>query len=113
MKEDLLIYKTAQELAEVIAQHLVQHLQTLRNPEATPGNVQDEKPIGIKEACELLSVTEPTLRDWREKGLVPYRKIGDRYYFFRSELLGGMEQPQRRGRHGHTGSATGRRGQAA
>jgi len=88
-----MIYKTVQEVAEVIVLAMLQRLGE-RLPEPSPSSPVEERPLSIKEACELLGVTEPTLRDWRKKGLVRYRKIGDRYYFLRSELIGGMEEPR-------------------
>lgn len=101
-----MIYKTQEELVDAIALRVVQ-LREERAPQALPAPVQDEKPIGIKDACELLGVSEPTLREWRKKGLVPYRLIGDRYYFFRSELLAGSGKPYRKdGRRTRTVSST-------
>ena len=64
----------------------------------------DESPISTKEVCELLRISEPTLRRRRLQGKVPYVKQGRHIYYFRSAILESLKQPQQRE------SSTGNRG---
>lgn len=58
-----------------------------REPELMPGGTIDEV-----EACRVLNLTSRTLRKYRAKGLIPFRKVGNRIYYKWTDvvsLLGG------------------------
>lgn len=47
----------------------------------------EEKPVSGSELCSYLGISQPTLIARRKKGQIPYRKIGKRYLYLKSEVL--------------------------
>ena len=54
--------------------------------------VDTETLITNPPALELLSVSKVTLHQWRWSGKIPYRRIGKRIYYSKSDLLAAMEK---------------------
>jgi excisionase family DNA binding protein len=51
-------------------------------------NVQiEERPVNGSELCAYLGISHPTLIARRKKGQIPFKKIGKRYLYLRSEVL--------------------------
>ena len=96
MLNNLLIYMTAQEAIEAIAQRVVQ-LQKMSASEQSPTKQEAEEPVSIREVCALLRVSRPTLHSWMAKGTIPFHRKGRRVFLFRSEVLASLEQPKRVG----------------
>ena len=42
--------------------------------------------LTTKKVEEILDVTPQTITAWKKKGILPFRSIGGRHYFLRSEL---------------------------
>jgi len=61
-------------------------LDIKHNPKQHPTE-QPDKPLSIKEAAELLSLSVPTIYSKVSKGELPVMKRGNRLYFSRKELL--------------------------
>lgn len=61
----------------------------LSTPGATP--VIIEKPVSTKEICDFLSITEPTLIRWRNKGKIPFIKIGSNIRYNKAEVIKALE----------------------
>ena len=52
-----------------------------------------------REVCELLGVSEVTLKEWRDRGIIPFKQLGSRIYFDKKEILDAMSQgPNGKGR---------------
>lgn len=48
--------------------------------------VQTEKPLTAKEAMEYLSMSRATFYRYVEKGLIPKGLLGERVYYYKSDL---------------------------
>lgn len=82
MKEILLHSISLAELKEVIRDVIREEL-----------NPNDEKELlNFKEACEFLRCSASTLNRWKAEGKIPYRKLGKRVFFLRSELLSSLDE---------------------
>lgn len=46
----------------------------------------------LREACEFLKVSDPTLRKMIRNGEVPYAKVGGTFRFLKSELIRWMKE---------------------
>lgn len=54
-----------------------------------------EKPVSTKEICEFLSITEPTLIRWRNRGKIPFLKIGTNIRYDKAAVLKAIEAPKK------------------
>ncbi|MHA6248185.1 helix-turn-helix domain-containing protein [Pontibacter sp. CAU 1760] len=97
MKNDLLIYKTAPEFIEAVAQRTAELLREGASTQPTV-NPEAEEPISIQEVCSLLRVSRPTLHSWMAQGKIPFHRKGRRVYLFKTEVLQSLEAPRRLGR---------------
>ena len=53
---------------------------------------QNEKELlNFKECCEFLGISASSLNKWKSKNLIPYRKLGKRIFFKKSEVLKALE----------------------
>jgi excisionase family DNA binding protein len=55
----------------------------------------NEKPVSTKEICDFLSITEPTLIRWRNKGKIPFLKIGTNIRYDKAAVLKAIEAPKK------------------
>ncbi len=60
--------------------------------------------LTTSQALDFLRVSKVTLHGWRMSGKVPYRRIGRRVFYVKSELLAALESG-RRGRERRTAEA--------
>ncbi|WP_162056154.1 helix-turn-helix domain-containing protein [Pontibacter pamirensis] len=97
MPNNLLIYMTAHDAIEAIAQRTAQILREDK-PEQKQPNPEAEEPISIQEVCSLLKVSRPTLHNWMAQGTIPFHRKGRRVYLFKSQVLKSLEEPKRLGR---------------
>lgn len=79
---------------ERIALRVVELQNGLQQDTSRKPLLADEPPISISEACELLKISEPTLRKRRARGEIPCYRQGRNYYFFKSELLASLKDPK-------------------
>lgn len=54
--------------------------------EASSENKNDDELLTFDEAIAFFKVTANTLHRWKRNGTIPYRKIGTKNYFKRSDL---------------------------
>ncbi|RDV16540.1 DNA-binding protein [Pontibacter diazotrophicus] len=93
---DLLMYQSADEFIERVAQRVVQ-LQKESGPTPSDSYLkkEDEELMRTPEVCKLFNITRKTLDVWRNEGRIPFHRVNSRVYFFRSEVLAAMEEPKR------------------
>ncbi len=77
------------ELQSLISEGIAKALQDY-TPTTTPP--PDERLLNTAETALLLKVTELTLLNWRKSGKLPAIKIGGRYYYKYSEIVGRGKQ---------------------
>ncbi|KAA9327247.1 helix-turn-helix domain-containing protein [Hymenobacter busanensis] len=58
---------------------------------ATPGAL-----LGMKDVCQLLTISRPTCYKWMDAGRLPFYRKGRRLYFKYSEVMASLEKPKRR-----------------
>ena len=47
--------------------------------------------MDVAEICQFLNVSKRTVHNLKSSGKLPYRKLGGRVYFYRSEVLEAMD----------------------
>ncbi len=52
---------------------------------------KEKELLNFQEAREFLGVSASTLNKWKSKNMVPYKKLGKRIFFFRTELLNSLK----------------------
>lgn len=93
MQEQIFTSIPLQQLKELLGEVVKAELSAIVDKQKYEGLINTE------EACEVLKVTKVTLLNWREKGWIPFYKMGSRIYFKKSELLAALENvPNRKGR---------------
>jgi len=55
----------------------------------------DEKPVTVKELCAFLGVTEATVIRYRQKGRIPFMKLGSRILFNKSAVMAALESKKK------------------
>src|SRR5690606_11936464 len=58
---------------------------------------QISKPITQKELCDYLSITEPTVIRWRNKGKIPFMKIGSAIRYDINAVTAALEANNKKG----------------
>ena len=83
---------TFEQMPEAISRLLdkVESLELrLSSPGAGPASI--ERPMTADEACEFLSISLPTLIRWRNKGKIPYLKIGTNIRYDKAAVINAIE----------------------
>jgi predicted site-specific integrase-resolvase len=57
----------------------------------------EEEVLSREEAKQLFGVSDPTLNEWRKKGLISGRKIGNRVYYLKTEILQSLKKFEKNG----------------
>jgi hypothetical protein len=58
------------------------------NAESTQNNSKNEvELIGYKEVCKLMDITYPTLQRYRDKNIIPYRRVGRKIFYNKQDIL--------------------------
>ena len=55
-----------------------------------------KNPIGIREVSEITMLSVPTIYSYCQKNKIPYSKVGNKLYFFRSEIINWIKQNKRK-----------------
>ena len=53
---------------------------------------QQKELLSFKEVCQFLNVSASCLNQWKSQGRIPWKKLGKRVYFNRSELISALEE---------------------
>ena len=79
---------TFDKLPEAVA-YLIEQVSELKLLVGAPISESPEKrmPIGIDEACRIISKAKPTIYTLVRKGIIPCYKRGKKLFFFEDELL--------------------------
>jgi predicted hotdog family 3-hydroxylacyl-ACP dehydratase len=48
----------------------------------------------VEALAEILDITTATVHEWKRRGILPYRKLGDRTYFLHSEITAAIQKPE-------------------
>ena len=65
---------------------------TLSQAQLTEAEKLKRRLIGGKKACELLKISERTLKTWRKEGIIPFIPIGKNIFYNLSDLEEKLEQ---------------------
>ena len=87
---------TFDQLPETVS-NILEKVSSLEQLLSSPGNLPGpiEKPVSTKEICDFLSITEPTLIRWRNKGKIPFLKIGTNIRYDKAAVLKAIENPKK------------------
>lgn len=85
MSEVKIIQTTPLELSSMISESVKRELEKFKK-ELSKSN-SDEILLTREETCELLSINLSTLWSYTKKGKLPSKKIGNRVYYLKSEVL--------------------------
>lgn len=77
---------TKEEMIDLIEKALVNILPEVLININKAGEPVD-KPMTIEETAEFLSVSKPTLHNWRKQGIISCSTKGGRVYFSRKDVL--------------------------
>jgi excisionase family DNA binding protein len=72
-------------LREIQAEQVLQRALLEKIIKVEPNT--DDSLITQKEACEWARLSEATWIKWRNKGRIPFKKIGGRYLYNKQELM--------------------------
>lgn len=77
-----------EQLPSVIAdlKNEVQEMKALLLQKVEP-QPETDNPLSIKEVAELTGITVPTLYGYCQLNKIPFNKKGNRWYFFKTEIL--------------------------
>ena len=48
--------------------------------------------MSAEECCQYLGISSSCLSAWKTKGMLPYRKIGKRVFYIKSEIDSALEE---------------------
>ncbi len=82
------------QLSASISQILLQSILKVNGHFSVSNTTQEDKLLSRQEAAELLKVSLSTLNSRMKKRQLPYKRIGRRILFSKTELLKSMEQFQ-------------------
>ena len=85
MNEVKIIQTTPSEISSIISESIRTELEKFKK-ELEKSN-SDEILLTREETCELLSINLSTLWSYTKKGKLPSKKIGNRVYYLKSEVL--------------------------
>jgi len=89
MENVFLTSLTTPEVRQLFRQELETYFEN--RTKILPGTIENEQPINTKELCNFLDITEPTLIRWRNKGKIPFLKIGSRILYQKGAVLAALE----------------------
>jgi predicted DNA-binding transcriptional regulator AlpA len=81
-KEILLLSISVEDLKEIIREVIREEL----NPK------EEKELLNFRESYEYLGCSASTLNRWKAQGKIPYRKLGKRIFFLRSELISSLDK---------------------
>jgi len=85
MSEVKIIHTTPSELSSLISDSVKKELENFKL-ELSKSNSNEEL-LTREETCKLLSINLTTLWSYTKKGKLPSKKIGNRVYYLKSEIL--------------------------
>lgn len=66
------------ELCKTIANEVIQRLQ---NP------LLQTESLNSEQVKKLLGISHTTLQTWRDNGIIPFKKIGNKVFYLKSDVL--------------------------
>ena len=87
MSEDKIIVQVitkCEELVDLIADRIMQKLDS---PNSKANQEIEEELLTIKQMAQFFQVTETTIHQWKNDGVIPYIRIKSRIRFKKSEVL--------------------------
>ncbi|GIU70441.1 MAG: hypothetical protein KatS3mg002_1677 [Candidatus Woesearchaeota archaeon] len=53
---------------------------------------QEKQILSFKEVCEMLNVSASCLNKWKSEGKIPYKKLGKRIFFSRTDIKAALNE---------------------
>jgi excisionase family DNA binding protein len=78
----ILISLTELELSNIISNAIKEVMATK----------QEKELLNFKEVCDFLGIHSSTLNKWKSEGKIPFKKIGKRIFFLRSEVTAALKE---------------------
>jgi len=93
MENIFLTSLTAPEVSNLIRKELNVFFKEAKE---TQSPITDGTPevLDVSGVAALLKITPATVHDWKRRGMLPYRKKGDRTYFLKSEIIASLDKPE-------------------
>ncbi|MGG5486908.1 helix-turn-helix transcriptional regulator [Gaetbulibacter sp. PBL-D1] len=85
MSEVKIIQTTPSELSTLISDSVKKELENFKKELSKTDN--SDSLLTREETCQLLSINLSTLWSYTKKGKLPSKKIGNRVYYLKSEIL--------------------------
>jgi predicted DNA-binding transcriptional regulator AlpA len=85
MSEVKIIQTTPSEISSIVSESVKKELEKFKLELAKSNS--NENLLTREETCELLSINLSTLWSYTKKGKLPSKKIGNRVYYLKSEIL--------------------------
>lgn len=85
MSEVKIIQTTPSEISSIVSESIRTELEKFKKEFAKSNS--DDTLLTREETCELLSINLSTLWSYTKKGKLPSKKIGNRVYYLKSEVL--------------------------
>jgi len=86
MNSQILISMTVEELQELIKTSVKQCLNEANQKK------QEKELLSFKETCEYLGCSRSALNSWKAAGKIPYKRMGKRVFFSKSEVTEAMKE---------------------
>jgi excisionase family DNA binding protein len=87
-----LLVLTADEARELISSILNEYISQTQFLANTTQNPLDNELLSVKELCQFLKISKPTLFKKMKDGTIPYTRIGRRILFKRNEVINSLKR---------------------
>ncbi|MDP4192338.1 MAG: helix-turn-helix domain-containing protein [Bacteroidota bacterium] len=79
------------ELVRTAVQEGIENLKVIDDREKQTVK-EDDAYIAITEVCKILKVSQPSVYNYRKKGIISFYRIGRRVFYKRSEILSSLKK---------------------
>ncbi|MBU3661479.1 MAG: helix-turn-helix domain-containing protein [Flavobacteriales bacterium] len=86
---------TPKQLAELISESVKTQIQELLTATNKQQPTDEKELLTRKEAKELFKVSYPTIHSWMNNGIIKPKKVGNKTFFLKSELMQVVESSNR------------------
>jgi len=83
MNENLIFFSLSKDELKKLVQDSIREELNLK---------KQKELLSFKETCELLGISASCLNQWKAQSKIPFKKLGKRIFFSRSEILGALKE---------------------
>ena len=83
MNENIILFSLSKDELRKLIQDAVREELNLK---------KQKELLSFKETCELLGISASCLNQWKAQSKIPFKKLGKRIFFSRSEILGALKE---------------------